>query len=256
MTQNSKISLKIISAFAVLVAHPSWAVADPILEEIPVLNSFIAARGFDSNDNVQVVLDVELPDACYTPPVVESKIDNQKKVISLSARSWRRSDGVCATHEAGEGSTVMIVHDLGLMSKGGYKIAFQPEVGGQFQEKNFAVSQAKETTMDDLNYASVTNIGVNDFYYPSENIKIVISGKYNPSCERIVQPVAHEVLGDTLVVKPITERIAGSECLPQVDQFKLRLPARKMKAGQYLIHVRSKNGTSMNRLFTVVSPLR
>ncbi len=166
---------------------------------------------------------------------------------------WRRYDGACSGGELLEPSNITTVMTLGRLDKGEYEIQVKTPEGGT-GKKSFEVAAAKATTIDDLNYAQVTNIMINEFYAPTETIKAKLMGRYNPSCEKVVSEVKFWVDGDAVVSIPTVTKIEGRSCAQGVmEQYTRSFVIGKLKPGTYLIHARSKGGTSYNRLITVVT---
>lgn len=226
--------------------------ADEALEEVPIAGAYLPAHGFDDNDNVEVMLDIILPDPCYTLSAPDFKKTLSGNKIELKAYAWRRHDGACNTSNLLEPSNVSVVQNLGRLTNGNYSIATRDENGVE-SRKIFEVALAKTTTIDDLSYAQVTNIIVREFFAASEKISATVTGRYNPSCETVDKKIVFRVDGDTIIAMPTTTKIPGTKCGARLAQFDRTIAVGKLKPGAYLFHARSKNGTSVSHLFHVLS---
>lgn len=252
MENRNTATLVLLTALSALLHTPTFSYAGDPIEEVPIANIFIPAHGFDDNDNIQVTLDVVLPDPCYTFTSTNFDINPATSEISLHAYAWRRNDGVCKPGDLLEPTNISVVQDLGRLQSSKYKLtAIDPN--GMNVKKSFEVALAKTTTLDDLSYALVTNIIVNEFFAPSEVVKVKITGRFDPACEKVNKNPKFWVDLDSIVITPTISRIPGAKCGSKISQFDRILTIGKLKVGTYLVHARSKNGTSVNHVFQVLA---
>lgn len=247
----------LISAVAIFAALSPFiltavALADDPNEEIAISNFFIPSHGYDDNDNIQVTLDVQLPDPCYVLSTTSFDVNPASKQITLHAFAWRRNEGVCERHEYPEPSNVTVVLPIGQLVSSKYSLVAKDPNGMEIK-KSVEVAVAKTTTLDDLSYAQVTNIVIREFYAPTETIKATITGRYNPTCERVNKKVDFWVDGDVIVALPTTKKFDGIKCVGVMSQFDRTITIGKLPPNAYLMHVRSKNGMAENHLFSVLS---
>ena len=85
------------------------------MELVPVENVY-TPRGFDSNDNAEIVITGYLPNLCYQNPTHKIIIDKQK--IFIEMRATRINEVACPEVIV----PYLKVIDLGVLDRGNYKI--------------------------------------------------------------------------------------------------------------------------------------
>jgi hypothetical protein len=225
--------------------------------EVPLDNAFIAARGFDNNDPIQIVIEGHRPNLCYTlaeqtltPDATDpSRLRiSQKAVLSeggdcdpaktlppaLDQRKYFVKEPVFGILEAKEKYTLEYLTSDGIKTR------------------EFSVGVAPTDSVDTLKYAMVENAFVKDEVLLSEGtFEIRISGELNSSCAEIARDVAILKIDDVYVAL-LQVDVRPEICLPVNKPFfkTLKVPVPD-KAGRYLLHVRAMGGEAKNKIFSV-----
>jgi len=198
--------------------------------------------GFDDNDTSEVVVAGILPSACYSSVKGDLAIDMAKKEITVTPKA-RIAPGPCIQVVV----PFSTVFEVGILPMGEYKV----KVAGSPLEKTLAISESSSAGPDDELYASVDNAYVSDI--PAQNRRvIVIEGIYTNTCMRWDRTELIHKAADVVEVLPVIKMVDGPACAQVLMPFKgvaVDLPV--LKEGRYLLHVRSMNGTSLNRVFSI-----
>lgn len=222
-----------------LVPALSFADESPTLRYSNIDAGYIP-DGFDSNDNVQVVVEGVYRDTCSKPAGSRFKVNPITKNIEVVLYEYRY-EGLCLD--------VLVPHDevinLGVVTDGQYKVI---QSGG----RNIGVLnvvKATKTTPDDYLYAPVAQA-----YLKSQNgkVAVTISGVFTNSCMKL-RNIIPKVQPKVIAVAPIAEleQRAGVGCVNGSYPFEQTILINNVKPGRYLLHVRSLNGKAVNNLFDV-----
>ncbi|NCN27091.1 hypothetical protein GW915_05895 [bacterium] len=245
-----------LASTLVLGSQVALAEADSVLIEVGVQRVFVPLNGYDDNDTVEVVIDGYLPNSCYTleQHVVERNAEDNS--FSIKQYAVQQMGGLCAESNSEDPRLTTLVPYtntivLGKVDAGSYKVEFTPDRVST-QNRAFNVTQAPVTTIDTLPYAMVTNVQISDLVQSGNHIAAEISGTLNNSCYHFNDTVRVEKVDDVLVVLPTITVDMSQPCLMFVRTFSKTVDLGAYSADRYLLHVRSMNGKSLNRVFSVV----
>ena len=217
-------------------------------EEVPVEKVFVPAKGYDDNDNVVIRVEGTLPDACYVLGNTEVK-NLGNNTFEVHQFAWRRNTGVCAGGDDIEESSYSEDVTLGRLNAGDYKVVQHPGED-QTSFRPFTVAKATVSATDDFNYANVTQISVPDVVLANEDAKVTVSGTLSSSCNSITD-VKVERQGDVFVIRPIEAQ--KGDCGYVLRFFTKVVDLGKLPVGEYMVHVRAKNGRAVEHTFQVLS---
>ena len=230
-----------VSALA-LASEPSFP--QPALVRAPVDKIYVP-HGFDDNDNVELVLKGQFPNTCYKTGPVSVDIDRKEQKIKITAQAYRAQQTMCADVMI---SFIQPVH-LGILDQGTYSVelAASPNVA----PIKLNIEAAKHPTQDDYLYAPVdtATVAVDD---NGDNEVLRIEGSYPymlVGCMVTKELRTNYDKDGVLIVQPISEFADGDECTSQKlsTHYKIEKDLGKPGLrGQYLIHVRTLNGLSLN----------
>lgn len=202
--------------------------------------------GFDSNDQSQLVVAGTFPNTCYQVGLSRADVDAEAKTITLTQEAYVYQ-GVCLR--------VIVPFDqvveLGILEPGEYRIVdgiTQKELGA------FPVARATNpgTSTDDFPYAPVRDAFITKCSEPGGSC-LILEGAFLNRCMRLKKvEVCYQ--SDVIVVLPIVEMIDAREgrgCTGGVFRFQKRIPLRELEDHAYLLHVRSMNGKSLNKIHYV-----
>lgn len=237
-----------------LVSGNAMAWDDTEEVEINVESLLAPAVGFDDNDNVQVVLHGYLPNTCYTLGRYSLEYVNGGTEMKVRQFAIRKEDGVCAQGAEMPPHMQMAVPftaeaPIGRLKVGDYKFDYQ-SVGGKDRTRALAVSKATTTHIDSKPYAAVTNVIAPDLADVNSEIKVTLSGVLNSTCTEI-DDVKVERQDDTFVVLPTIKVRPGVFCAQMLIPFVREVNIGRAKLGHTLVHVRSMNGSAVNRVVEV-----
>lgn len=195
-------------------------------------------EGFDSNDNVEVIITGNLPNTCYRRPQAHTKLEEGRINIDVKAIKLEGPEVNCIMALV----PYMISVPLGQLSEGNYAIMINPGSNGEKGTK-IKVDRSNSNSIDDHTYANVTGVKriANSNY-------IILTGYHPSSCMSIenVQVIGNEA-GDTVSVLPII-RQTQPICDRQVVQFEQKVEIPQLAKKDVLIHVRKIDGTAANYL--------
>ena len=217
-------------------------------EEVPVEKVFVPALGYDDNDNVVIRVEGTLPDPCYVLGNTEVKV-LPDKTFEVHQYAWRRDSGICAGRDDLEESPFSEDVSLGQLTAGDYRIAQHP-ADAQTTFRPLNVAKSVVGTMDDFNYANATQVSVPDVVLASQDVIATVTGTLASSCN-LITDVKVERQGDVFVVRPIEAK--KGDCGYILKYFKKEVSLGKLPVGEYMIHVRAKNGRAVERTFQVLS---
>lgn len=220
---------------------PTLAYGNPTTVDVVADHLFIPT-GFDDNDTSEIVVAGILPNACYTTAKGTVRVDEANREITITPKA-RIAPGPCLQVVV----PYSTVFELGILPMGSYKV----KVAGSDLLKTMTINESTSAGPDDELYASVDNAYVSDI--PAQNRRvIVIEGVYTNTCMRWDRTETIHKAADVIEVLPVIKMVDGSACAQVLTPFKgvaVDLPA--LKEGRYLLHVRSMNGTSLNRVFSI-----
>ncbi len=193
--------------------------------------------GFDSNDHVQFVGEGMFKNSCYRPAPTTVAIDTVTKTIKVGPVAYEYS-GFCLQ--------VILpfdrVVDVGLLSAGTWQItqADDKKIG------EIVVKQNLTSEPDDFLYAPVSQAYVRQ---AGSRTNLFLNGTFPNEC-MTMQDVKISTTDDAIMVQPIAVMAQGACTGGPMSFTKLvKLPA--LKAGRYLLHVRSVNGNAINSLVEI-----
>lgn len=242
----------IASVFVVTLAQA----AAPTHHVIAVEHVLAPIDGFDDNDMIQVVIDAQLPNACYNQGKAEYEIDQVNRTILVKQWAELSSTGLCANPaELPEDLRAAIPFstelNIGQLEKGAYKIVFQGRDGKRI--RNLNVKEAPTSTVDSLRYATVINAFVNDYVMAHESkIEIRLTLQVNSSCSLVSDTSEILVQDGVIIVLPEIIKEQSTLCLPVSRPTYKVFTIPNPGPGRFLLHVRSLGGTAKNKLFTVI----
>ncbi len=237
MTQKRKIFWACF--FIILVGLPRLRAGEnsPISAAI---DQIFVPTGYDSNDQIEIVVDGHLPDTCYRLDKEEVVWDpfNHKVKINVSAQKVGPCLGVSVPFN--------ITVKLGTVLSGKYTIL------SENVQAILLVNPAKVVGQDDFPYAPVDDAYIE--YIPGIGHRVWIEGRFTNTCLKIYEIKVVDS-GRTIQVLPFMKMTKeddfGQPCQTTNRAFGMvtALPKRA-EAGRFLVHIRSLNGRSINRVYS------
>jgi hypothetical protein len=97
----------------------------------------------------------------------------------------------------------------------------------------------------------VTNTTLADVFGGREDVIFDLTGTLNSTCTELDDQVEVVRQDDVYVVLPVMKVKPDVVCAQVLVPFSKKVDLGRLAPGEYLLHVRSMNGSSVNRVFTV-----
>lgn len=213
------------------------------------------SHGYDDNDDVRVVLSGVLDSPCLNLARTQIKRNPSAHTISIIQYAWARHDGACKSGDWIDAPAPYEIEvSLGRMSRGDYVIQGLSQ-NEPVSSRSIHIAPASATTQDSLNYPIVDGMWVDDngVLLEGEDIKVTFFGKLTTECASIVAPIQVLIENDVMVILA-TQKMSNTKCAPSLRPFKTEINLGKLRAGHYLIHIRSRHGQVVQQVITVQTP--
>ena len=224
--------------FALLSFAASVAFADGSALVALSSERTFAPRGFDDNDQIQIVIEGKLDNDCYRldqPRVIVDESSHQVRVQPMGRYfQWHCLEVMVPWTQ---------VIQVGHLPAGDWSIS----VEGQPQPERMSVNVSNTVSPDDFVYAPVDSLSVNA---RGAVATATIKGHFSTRCADFEEIKVIDS-GKTIEILPIMRAGTAARCERADTQFEkvITLPAKA--AGRYLVHVRSLNGQALNQVFEV-----
>ncbi|MCB9229583.1 MAG: hypothetical protein H6618_08225 [Deltaproteobacteria bacterium] len=231
---------------------------------------FAISKGFDANDHVEIAVRGTLQDSCQKVGTSSADVDLENGTISVRVEGYRRDSGACLQMI----TPYLEIVPVGHLPAGNYQVL---DLSGHAAAKSLSVNPSDHPGPDDYLYAPVDRAMLSapsairhsfeSSMTDSSSQTLVLEGAYPrflKGCMR-VQEVRAYYSGNIMVVQPIA-RLFGNqpddpdsvpECREGADQYNRFRISKEVKLPvlrQGLLHVRTPNGKSLNRLVDFWTP--
>ncbi len=220
---------------------------DPVEIESPITKIFIP-QGFDDNDNVEVILHGDFPSTCVQVGRTDAVIDPLSKTVTVTATAYKYPGKFCIQSITPFIQTVK----LGLLGEGDYTVVLQKD---KAVKSELNVARRKTESPDDFLYATVENAYI-DVNFETGKQALKLQGHFPMffiGCMVMKEVRAVYAPSDVLVVQPIAEIVNTDVCntQPSDRSFEYTSGLQAPFKGEGLLHVRTLNGTSLNRYINI-----
>ncbi len=230
---------KAFQLLAILALSSGVAIASTPVEIMAPIDHIYSPKGFDSNDNTEVIIEGYLPNLCHKAPSSTVTVEGNKINIKVTALRYHPSNPFCPEAIVPFVETVKV----GLLDKGNYDIVVN---GKSLYEKRgqIAVAEATSNSVDEHVYANV------EYVQKQAGSREVVLEGYNPSDCFVLDEVNVVDNGkDVYSILPKMKQISDFCPMKMVPfSYKMEVP-NNLKQDRVLLHVRSMNGLSVNSLF-------
>ncbi len=234
----------------VLLSASSFGGVEPYkLEKL-----FAIKKGYDSNDNVEIVALAKLPNHCFRAHSYQlKKLSDFEYMLKFDVK--KKEITPCENVQINDFSTPLYYTksiDLGQLNKGEYNVYY--ESFSEVPKKvSFTVDAAMTSGVDDIEYAPVTNAFIPELVSLNESPMIILSGIFYSSCHALDhENIEVSKQDDVFVIIPKIKFLRNQSCTQNqrlLEGFVNLGPIAK--PGTYLVHVRSQSGISVNKVFHV-----
>lgn len=228
---------KILVVLALVISSAVFA-GTPIEKEIPVWDVF-APFGFDTNDNVEIIVTGNLPNLCHKAPQSYVEVKEDKIFIKLTSLYYDQTNPYCPKVMVPFTETVR----LGVMEKGKYEIIVNGQTVNR-KKAEISVAESTSNSVDEHTYALVNYIDKD-----LSSRKVTLKG-YNPSDCFVLDKIDVVSNGkDTYSVLPKMKKISD-HCPMKMIPFEYDFMVPKtLNKEVVLLHVRTMDGNSVNSVF-------
>jgi len=204
----------------------------------------------DNNDVAQFMIEVEFPNSCYAMGRVivraqTEDLDAGKIGFQLEALKYDRP--TCLQVKT---KTLKVV-DLGILPSGSYQLTGLKD---SRVYNNIRIAKAEGRSIDNFTYAPVDALFLKNDQQGNRRL-LVLVGSYRNSCMKLRSEIPVYRANDTtrvIEVLPIVEMEKDQICLEQIVPFMVPVEIPdKIPSGEYVFHVRTMNGNSLNKLDTI-----
>lgn len=203
--------------------------------QVPVDHLYVP-KGYDSNDNIELVVEGYLPNLCYKNPSSVVNVDGNTINVSIIANSTDFEGAQCAEMIV----PFSHVFTVGLLHKGNYNVV----VNGEHSTSLFVTESSSDAIDEDI-YANVEHIK----QIPGEQ-RVVIKGHHPSFCLEFDRFEITHNDKDVYSVRPITKKITDF-CPKKMIPFEYEMEVpNELKRNRVLIHVRSMSGNSVNSIYS------
>jgi hypothetical protein len=226
--------LKMVSLLVVMFIAAASIAAEPISQMAPIDHVY-SPKGFDSNDNVEVVIEGHLPNLCWKSPKAEVMISGKMININVKALNYESENVFCAEAIV----PYLIPVEVGLLDKGDYRVI----VNG-VEDSAMHIDESSSDAVDDHVYANV------EYIERELGSRVVELKGYNPSECFVFDRIEIGNNGsDVYSVLPVMEQVSDF-CPMKMVPFSIDMEVPKdLQAEKVLLHVRAMDGKSVNALF-------
>ncbi len=221
--------------------------------ETQIEKVFVPSSGYDSNDNVQVMLDGSLANQCQQISDTDVRFDSDNRVFYVRQVAKVRSNKEChrspLPRHLGLPGHFSKEISLGVLKAGEYRVEFRGTDG--WTSRSFVVSETQVDSTDDEIYAPVSNFFVPEMMDETEDVRVVLTGVIGSRCLGW-KDIEIERLNDIIVVKPKMQIVSTKFCSLAPWPLEKIVSLGKLKPGRYMVHVRSMNGLGLSRMFSIV----
>jgi hypothetical protein len=235
-----------VLAFLAVSSIPT-VLADPLphpprLVTIAPENVFVPP-GFDSNDNAQITITGSYPNTCYKSAPASVTVDEQNKRIVLRNQSYLRTSCWCLQMLVPYVQTV----DIGVLKAGSYSILVEQSTGELSKQTDLSVAVSANAGPDDDLYAHVQEVRL-DSSNSAGAKTLTLSGILTSSCMRIQEIKVAYHSSRVIEIRPLVSVQNQPDCASARIPFEERVVLTPSWQGTGLIHVRTLNGQSINRV--------
>jgi hypothetical protein len=209
-------------------------------------------KGFDTNDNAQVVLAGAFSDYCMKVGTTRHTVDKVKKKIFIQ-QTYSTGENC---HDIEMYIPYSIEVNLGTLPKGNYEVHVLDMDNQYTLMSQLPISEAKSSNgnqVDERLYAPVTSIefktGRGEFPL------LVINGVFSNTCLSLSGVEVHQRMGDVFEVLPVAVDRKRA-CAAALQPYSKTVELKGFTLRDTLIHVRSMNGQSINKVVTTLDRLQ
>lgn len=236
-----------LSSSIIVSVFSTFSYASPIEVAAPIDSLFLPS-GFDSNDNVEVVVAGTFPNSCYRTGRTNVTLDQETREIKIDITAYRYLASSC-----GEVLTPFLhTIKLGILDVGSYAVHLtrQPNIKGTLNIQIHSSESADEHMYAPVDLANIT------IDRETGDQMLTLKGELPLTfvgCAVIDQIDQYREPENVLVVLPKIRLTDGEECIGNKHHYSVTTRVENPLIEKGLIHIRSVNGTSFNGIYDPMS---
>jgi hypothetical protein len=200
-------------------------------------------QGFDNNDNAQITISGELPNTCWKTGMATATVDSASKTIVVHNRSWVYSSSWCLDVTVPYTETI----NVGILPAGTYRVLVKQSNDTRILKSVMIVGLSATSSPDDYLYAQVEDLRI-EAEPEGSSKKLSLSGTLASSCMELSEIRVVNRPPNVIEVLPIVSIVDGTNCDGRRPSFMKEISLTPPWKGTTLIHVRSLNGKSLNKV--------
>jgi hypothetical protein len=233
-----KLTIFFLLLFTSITASANFDQTSPALVKVSPKKVYVP-KGFDSNDQVQVVAEGAFPNGCYKPGDATAKVDHESKEIVIQTNAYKYQ-GICIQVIVNYSQVI----NMGVLQEGVYKVINEADDSVLTE---ITIKAANTSDPDDFIYAPINQALISKI---DGETNLVLTGTFTNSCMSLKEVIVTSD-ADSMVVQPIVE-VATEDCEDGNFPFRYnRAIPNLLSPGRYLLHVRSMNGRAFNNLIDI-----
>jgi hypothetical protein len=223
--------------------------------EVPVLALLTPSYGYEEKNNIEVILWGKLPNQCYTLSQSDVARADGSSTLWLRQYAIHDTSGVCADESTMPDHMKVPVQytvdvSVGHLAAGTYTFQYA-DSAAKVQSRTMQVAPNVTPTVDTLPYAAVTAAIAPDVLNGAKHLKVRVTGVLNSTCTKLDPNIKILRENDVFVLMPTISVIPGATCGEIMDPFGQDVDLGTTFPGPHLIHVRSMNGKSVNKVVLI-----
>lgn len=221
-----------VSLFSLVLSSLTYA--QPIVVKAPVDHLFVP-KGFDNNDNVEIVVTGNFPNTCYSRNKVEVKLKDEVIDVSVTALSVHHEKDVCEKIEIPFMENVTI----GNLQAGDYKVI----VNNNLKEE-LKVDIASSRSVDNHLYALINYVDLG--FTGGLSGEAFLVGRVQENCLALDEVKYISNGKDTLSILPIMKKVSD-DCTGERRYLEVpvKFQPKAFASDKILLFVRTMDGKSV-----------
>lgn len=233
--------MRVVSGILLAGLLSVTAFGQSFLREVsqPIAKAYIA-NGFDTDDNVEIVVMAILRDSCMQVGRAAADVDEARRLLTIHLTAYEFS-GNCVKADI----PVYVPLYVGpIRNPGIYTIQ---DNSLRRAIASFGVSRAPITGagVDSVSYPPLTDA----YLLKQEGKDVLVLKGFMPLDCLTIDAVDVQIYSDSAVVRPRMSRLEGVSCRKGNFPFTKNVPVTQaLPRGVFLLHVRSMGGRSINKM--------
>ena len=200
-------------------------------------------KGFDDNDNAQIILYGRFSDVCHKIAQPVYSVDKANHKIYIQNRAYT-ADQCIALVVAGPYTVVI---NLDTLPEGSYDVLVADEKGAYAKVSTLPIASAKKPeSVDDYLYAQVNDVQFTTIA-DGGTTQLVLKGILRNSCLTLRDVKVTKSEGNVYDVLPIME-VSQSNCLPTATLFERTISLGDSPISPALLNIRTSGGQSIEKV--------